>query len=143
MHRLIVQRPSANLFAYVTLALIVGPQGDEEAHECRALINTGSDHTIIRSDKLRAAGIALTDREVRFEGASSGGLARTAHALLGVTGLDDAGRHTNFVIDQEVGVVDDLRFEAVLGLDFLQHFEVEFGRDGRVTLTWERTSLDS
>ena len=137
MPKVVIQRTGAKTFAYVSLALIVGPEGEEEALEIKALINTGSDHTIIRADQLRTAGIDLTQRTVRFEGATSGGYAGTAHVLLGLPGVDDAGDYAMFAISQEVGVVEDLRYEAVLGLDFLQHFDMLFARDGGVTLTWE------
>ena len=138
MPKIVIQRTGAKRFAYVTLALIVGSEGEEEALELKALINTGSDHTIIRADQLRTAGIGLTQRSVQFEGATSGGYARTAHVVLGLRGLDDADDYTIFAISQEVGVVEDLRYEAVLGLDFLQHFDTLFERNGGVTLTWER-----
>jgi predicted aspartyl protease len=132
--QIVIERKSPTHFGYVRAALIV--EDSKKFFEIIALIDTGADHTLIRTNILNDLGILTTGRALSF---TSAGVRRTVsavHVTLGFTGLNSAGERATIEVTKEVGASDVLTEQAILGLDILQYFDLNFERSGRVRLIW-------
>jgi predicted aspartyl protease len=132
--QIVIERKSPAHFGYVRTTLIV--EASKKFLEIIALIDTGADYTLIRTDILNDLGIPAAGRVLGFTGAGARKTVSTAHVMLGFTGLNSAGERVTIEVTKEVGASDLLTEQAILGLDILQHFDLNFERSGRVRLTW-------
>jgi len=134
--RIIISRSSPSSYAYLPVAVLVGPEAAEQMRQVQALVDTGADHTVIRASILAELGIATTGRKLNFTGAGAAGQVSTAVVRLGFEGSNELGARATLVNTKEVGVASHLTEEMIVGLDVLRCFDVSFLRSGRVTLEW-------
>jgi len=134
--RITIERPNPYGFAHLPVAIIIGPQGAEQARTVSALLDTGADNTVIRASILTGVGIPTTGRTLNFTGAGATGMVGTAMVRLGFSGINESGELATLVNSKEIAVAATLTEEMIVGLDVLGCFDVSFFRSGRVTLEW-------
>lgn len=96
-----------------------------------AELDTGNDHTCLRRDVLERIGAKATNRLLTIHGIAGSTDATTAVVTLGLS-MDGGGRVT--IHKHEVGVVNSLSHEILLGRDMLKFFDVLSTRQGIITI---------
>lgn len=137
MKRIVIQRGNPHAFAYLPVALLIGPEGTEQSRTVSALVDTGADHTVIHASILQELMIPQTGKTLGFTGAGALGTIGSAWVRLGFTGVNDAGEYATLISSKEIGVASSLTCEMIIGLDVLSYFDLSFERSGRVELSWE------
>lgn len=137
MKRIVIERGDPHAFAYLPVAILVGPEGAEKARMVSALVDTGADHTVIHASILQELMIPETGRQLGFTGAGAFGTIGSAWVRLGFTGVNDVGAHATLVNSKEIGVTSTLTSEMIVGMDVLGSFDLSFRRSGRVEFVWD------
>ncbi|MBL4789845.1 MAG: retroviral-like aspartic protease family protein [Kordiimonadaceae bacterium] len=101
-----------------------------------ALIDTGTNVTIISLEIAEQLGIELTDKALSFSGVGTADVGSVGTANVCFI-LQDENTGDIVKIDQEVAVKSSMSNSAILGLDMLSHFDIHMPRGGSVTAAWD------